>query len=714
MAVKHIALITGVLASTLALAQSAGVVMMQPIPDSAAGGPGIAGARPSTIRVLSPADHDLFQRAFAAAAKGDWAGALALGDQGKDTTARQLLQWRYALDSKSGAKFADIDAVMKFAAGWPRKGTLQARAEAALVPDSVTPPALTPAQTVAWFEGRTPNSSLGRIRLGEALVATGPPSSNMAGKGGPLIARGWAEGSFDDATEAAILSQDAAYLTPQSDKSRLDNLLWRGENSAARRQLARVDTQTAAVARARIALDGGTKSAKAALAAVAASSDPALLFDWARALRLEHRDDEAHRMLLRAAPATLAREHTARWWAEVNVEARDELRSGDAKGALALVDHAALPVGDAYVDQQFLGGFIALRPLKDPAAALPYFQRLGANVSRPISKSRAEYWLGRTYEAMGDTAAAISHYRLASAYPETFYGQLALARTQAAPLLHVNDSDVVAAARGEIENDPLMPQIRVLADLGQASDLRQFAQADAQVYSSPRHLKAFLQSLTDWGYPEIALRLAKEASYAGATMLDYTHPLIALPPYKASTTPPDPALVLGLIRQETEFDPYAVSVAGARGLMQVMPDSAKKSARIGGLPYRPGDLLSDKDYNIELGMIEASGHIATWNGSLVLAAAGYNAGDTNARRWVAAFGDPRSGAVDPVDFIEQIPFGETRNYVQRVLENTEVYRTRLAGKDVPLQILSDLYAPAAPATVVLSAPVAPPAKAKTN
>ena len=172
----------------------------------------------------------------------------------------------------------------------------------------------------------------------------------------------------------------------------------------------------------------------------------------------------------------------------------------------------------------------------------------------------------------------------------------------------------------------------------------------------------------------------------------------------APGTPPDPALVLGLIRQETEFDPYAVSSAGARGLMQMMPPAARKAARIAGLPYRPGDLLTDPDYNIALGMIEYAGHISHWNGSLVLAAASYNAGDTNARRWVAAIGDPGTGAVDPLDFVEQIPFSETRNYVERVLENTEVYRGRLAGKDIPLQIVSDLYAPMAPQNPVLSAP----------
>jgi soluble lytic murein transglycosylase len=408
------------------------------------------------------------------------------------------------------------------------------------------------------------------------------------------------------------------------------------------------------------------------------------------------------------------RDHAARWWAEVNIEVRDALRSGEAKEALALAAHAGFSSGDEYVEQQFLAGFITLRVAKEPAAALPYFRRLSDGVSRPISKSRADYWLGRTYEALGDNANATTHYRLAATHPETFYGQLAQARTQSAPLLHVVSTDVAAAPRSEIENDPLMPQIRVLADLGQADDLRQFVEADAQAYSAPRRLKALMQSLTEWGYPEIALRLAKEASYAGTTMLDFSHPLIALPAYKATGAGPDPALVLGLIRQETEFDPYAISKAGARGLMQMMPEAARKAAKIAGLPYNQGELLTDRDYNIELGMIEAAGHVAYWNGSLLLAAAGYNAGDTNARRWVAAFGDPRNGAADPVDFIEQIPFGETRNYVQRVLENTEVYRARLAGKDVPLTIMADLYAPAAPVSVVLSAPVATPAKSKTN
>jgi soluble lytic murein transglycosylase len=700
MAKRHIALIASLLVSAAAWTAAGAPA---PVPKKSTANVAVPSAHPSTIRVLSAADHRLFQKAFAAADKGDWAAAMAAGNQGSDTTARQLLQWRYALDRNSGAKFADIDAVLKLAATWPLKGTLQARAEAAI------PQEMSPAQIIAWFGTREPASSIGRVRLGEALVANG-----QADKGGPLIARGWAEGSFDEFTENQIRSRDAAYITAESDRTRLDNLIWRSENDAAKRQMARVDSQSAAVARARILLDGGTRSAKAALAAVAQSSDPGLLYDWSRALRVEHQDDEAHSLLLRIAPGSLARDHTARWWAEVNAQARDILKTGDAKNALALVEHAGLPVSDEYAEQQFLGGFISLRFLKDPAGSIAWFQRLNANVSRPISKSRAEYWLGRAYEAMNDSANAIAHYRLAARYPETFYGQLAQARTDSQPILRVNDSDALAAEKSEIENDALMPQIRVLADLGQANDLRLFAEADARDYPSASHLKAFLRALTQWGYPQVAVRLAKNASYTGTTMLDFTHPLLALPAYKGVSAPPDPAMVLGLIRQETEFDPYAVSPAGARGLMQVMSYTAKKTARIAGLPYRPGDLLTNRNYNLQLGMIEFNGHMSYWDGSLLLAAAGYNAGDGNVRRWVAANGDPRNGAVDPIDFIEQIPFSETRNYVQRVLENTEVYRNRLSGQDMPLRIMSDLYAPASPQTVVLNAPAAGAATKATN
>ena len=325
---------------------------------------------------------------------------------------------------------------------------------------------------------------------------------------------------------------------------------------------------------------------------------------------------------------------------------------------------------------------------------------MDAAVSRPISKSRAQYWQARAYEALGDTASARTHYRLAANWPETFYGQVALARIDPTPAIRLSDTEVQAMSAAELDGDVLMSEIKVLADLGQAASLRLFVERDVATYPSPAHTKRLMLLLTSWGYPEIAVRLAKGLSYDGVYLPTFTHPVIALPAYPGPGDAPDPVLVLGLIRQETEFDAYAVSSAGARGLMQMMLTSAKIAARQAKLPYRPGALLSDTGYNIQLGMTEARGQLDRFDGSWVLAAAAYNAGPNNVRKWLASNGDPR--AIDPIDWIEQIPFGETRNYVQRVLENAEVYRVRLAGKDVPLRILNDLYAPNPPRMAALA------------
>ena len=696
MDLKHIGIALAALlaAGSLAAGQAeapGAAITMQPMPDP---GTDADGARAAKIHILSASDHDIFTRAFAAAAKSDWATALALGNQGQDATVRQLLQWRYTLDRDSGAKFAEIDAALKMAVGWPLRGSLFARAEAAIAPD------MNPGQIQQWFGSRTPSSPIGQVRLGEALVASGDRA-----RGGAMIRRGWSEGSFDDFTEAGILERDAAYLTPEADLARLDGLIWRNEVGLARRQMSRVDTKSRAIAQARLALASGLAKARPALAKVSGSSDPTLLFDWSRALRLAGKDAQAHAMLLRVEPTALARDHTQRWWNEVAVQARDALAAGAPRQALELVDHAQIATGDPFVEQQFLGGFIRLRILKEPSRALPYFQKLSANVSRPISKSRAEYWQGRVYEALGDPASAYRHYRLAAIFPDTFYGQLAVARTETEPVLRLSDTQVDPVARSAIENDTLMAQIKVLAELGQTDMLRLFAIREAELYPAPAHLKQFLQSLSDWGYRDVALRLAKTSNYAGVPMLEYAYPVVSLPDYAGQGAGPQPALVHALIRQETEFDPQAISSAGARGLMQVMLSAAKTSAKAGGLPYRPDELLTDTVYNMKLGMIEFQTHYNSWNNSLVLAIAAYNAGPGNVRKWVATNGDP-SRSVDAIDWIEQIPFGETRNYVERVLENMEVYKNRLAGRDQPLTILTDLYGPApAPDQAILNAPL---------
>jgi soluble lytic murein transglycosylase len=315
-------------------------------------------------------------------------------------------------------------------------------------------------------------------------------------------------------------------------------------------------------------------------------------------------------------------------------------------------------------------------------------------VARPISKAKAQYWQGRALEASGDMTGAMAQYRRAGAYPETFYGQLSLAKTGGQ--VRLTDAALEPAPDSEMDATALMPAIKVLAELGQSADLRLFVDADLAANPGPRRMKAMMQRLSQWGYLEIAVRLAKTLGYDGNLVLAYSHPVINLPSFAGSGTPPPQPLVLGLIRQESEFDPYAVSSAGAQGIMQVMPATARTQSRVAGLPFRADALVGDPDYSIRLGMSEISTHLTRYGGSLPLAIAAYNAGPGNATRWVRVNGDPRLPGTDPVDWIERISFPETRNYVARVLENAGVYRARLAGGSAPPSIVADLYAPTNP------------------
>jgi soluble lytic murein transglycosylase len=272
--------------------------------------------------------------------------------------------------------------------------------------------------------------------------------------------------------------------------------------------------------------------------------------------------------------------------------------------------------------------------------------------------------------------------------------------------LHLKDQTIETGdVRADYERETLTRAIRVLADLGEEGLLRIFAVDNVHVYGAPAHIKLLANDLVGMGFREVAVRVAKEASYNDVALLPYSHPVIAVPSYSGSGVPPETAFVLGIIRQETEFDPDAVSSAGARGIMQVMPGSIRHLADKAGVAYRPADVLSDPDYAMKLGMAELGSDLADWSGSYILAAAAYNAGPNNVRKWIAEYGDPRGSTVDPVDWIEEIPFNETRNYVQRVIENTEVYRNRLSGRDEKLQILGDLYRPyAPPERAILTAP----------
>lgn len=689
------------------LTQQGGVIMMQPIQDYDGADKGLTVSQErhaGRIHFFSGADHDLYSRAFDAADRGDWLGARALAAQGRDSAAKRLIDWRYLLDKNGGASFDEINAFLKANPDWPLRDTLYTRAEAVIDLN------MTPQQVIAWFGSRAPVSGLGKIRLGEAMIATGKVQA-----GRDMIRDGWVKSSFEPDQELAIVQKDGAYLTPDLDRQRLNNLLWRDDVAGARRELARVTSDAQRIGTVRLALRASPASGEAQASSLPAdlASDPDLTFDRARAARKAQSYAQGEALLIRFLNQSSDRTRSAKIWGEADILSREALKSGDYRTAFRIADATRFaPGGDEFSDAEFMAGWVALRFLKDPKSAQPHFQRLEAGVSRPISLARAHYWQGRAYEALGDNANAWEQYRLAAKYPVAFYGQVAAARIDATPTLHIDAMPPdTQTGKADFEQEDLTHVMKVLADLGQVSLLRTFAMRSAEARPDARHYALLCQALVDMGFREIAVRVAKQASYDGFLYLAYTHPTIPVPAYQGPGAGPEPAVVLGLIRQETEFDPAAISAPGARGIMQLMPASAKAAAASAGLPYRPNDLLTDVTYNMQLGMAEFGGDLNDWSGSLAIAAAAYNAGPSNARKWLNNNGDPRSPASDPIDWIEQIPFKETRNYVMRVLENTQVYRNRIAGRDQPLRITADLYmpnpAPPPPARIVNYTPPPP-------
>jgi soluble lytic murein transglycosylase len=670
-----------------------GVMTMAPIADDAGDrGPAItAERRPGLVRVLSDSDRDLYLKAFGAADHGDWTAARGLADQGHDPIARRIIEWRYLLDKNSGASFGEISAFLRANPDWPARDTLFSRAEAAMDPN------MEPHAVLAFFSAREPASAIGKVRLGEAYLATGNTT-----KGRELIRTAWISGDFDPTQEFAIIQRHGDILTPEVDRARLNRLLFENDLSAARRELARVPADAQQLANVRLTLHVNPYQGARMVDTLPPSlqNDPGLLFDRMRVLRQQGTVDAIPPLLSKMPMRQMAEIDSARWWSELAQGSRTALQTKSYNTAYQIVRDTGLGVdaGTDYAEAEFMAGWLALRFLHEPVTAHTHFLNLARNFNRPISRSRGYYWAGRASEASGNAATAVQEYREAAKSPETFYGQLALAKIDSTPVLHLADAPVepTSTEKAAYERSELTRAEHVLGDLGMVSLLRAFATHDAEENTDPRHVKLLASDLVDMGFKDVAVRVAKQASYTGTNFFTYLHPVIAIPAYAGPSPTPEPAFVLGIIRQETEFDPSSVSGAGARGLMQLMPSSAKRSAGLAGVAYRPNDLLSDTTYNEQLGMVELSDDLATYGGSYILTAAAYNAGKGNVNRWLDTYGDPRSPTVDPIDWIEEIPFKETRNYVQRVLENTEVYRNRLSGRDEPLRILADLYRPRAP------------------
>lgn len=492
-----------------------------------------------------------------------------------------------------------------------------------------------------------------------------------------------------------ISSKYGSHLTTDDHRKRASRLVWAGEYGQANAMSNWLSADYETLVSARIKLRQASKDADAAYNRVGSSlqRDSGLLFDRARWLRKRDREAEARPLLIMAA-ANLdgAAPASDEWWVERNYQAREALDAGNTQQAYQIASTHAMRKESVinYAEAEFLAGWIALRYLNKPDTAIEHFTRLREAVTAPISVARAHFWAGRAAERAGRTSEANRQYSTAAQYPMTFYGQIAAATVNPRGSLSLPSSRGASSSKQSFMDQSIVQAMQSLADVGAEGLLRTFAVAAAENFTDRDQFVLLTGFLRQLNQPALALRVAKRGVQKNIPVYDIAYPTISLPAYRGNGTPPESALIMGLTRQESEFEPEALSSAGARGLMQLMPATASLTARRHRISYGgKGDLFTPST-NLQLGMSHVSDLLTDFAGSFVLSIASYNAGGGRINQWISTYGDPRNANADVLDWIERIPFSETRNYVQRVLENTQVYRNILAGRDVPVGILADL------------------------
>ena len=628
---------------------------------------------------MSPVSDSPLSAALQAVRRGDVNGAQAQQAALTDPVARKLVTW--ALIDQAGAMLSlpQVLAADHDLQDWPRETRRRAVVEHALAVQAGSP-----SQTLAWFDGREPQTGDGAYALAVAEQAQGRQTEAVA-----LIRHFWRERSFEADTQARIQARFAGVLTADDNNRRLENLLYTSGGPATRAMTALVDADHQQLAAARLALRSDRSDAPALVAALPASvqGDGGLAFDRARYYRKHNLDVVAVGMLKTATADPPGPDAAASVWNERRALMTAALKAGDAQGAYAAAASHGLAPGVDYTEAEFFAGWIALTRLHDPALADRHFAAVQQAGATPTTLSRALYWRGRAAAQRGDAAAAQGFWRDGGAYYTAFYGQLAAEKAGIRTISLPSDPQPTAADRARFDAREPVRAARLLADAGQRELFSAFVLSIADDVNSAEEAAMLVDLAKASGATGVGTRAARVAITRGFYLPQRGWPVLSAP---TGAGRPEPAFTLAIVRQESGFEPAIRSGAGARGLMQLMPSTAALVARREGLDYS-ASRLDDPEYNMRLGASYLGGLTGDFSGSYVLAAAGYNAGPGRAAAWASECGDPRQASVDPADFIECIPFSETRNYVMRVMESVAVYRARLNGGSAPLTILADLH-----------------------
>jgi soluble lytic murein transglycosylase len=619
----------------------------------------------------SAADLAAAREAIEHARRGRATDAAETQQRIADPLARKLVEWAILRSDENGADFARFQAFIAANPSWPSIPLFRKRAEAMLWQEKAD------LATIRAFTGDRPLSGRGRFALARALVARGDRAAAQA-----LVREAWRSEPMASDVEEQIIDTFGDLIMRSDDKARMERRLYANDNATALRAAHRLGGIEPAIAKARAAVNEKSSNGAALIDGLpsSANEDAGVMFARIALLRRADRIAEAGELML-AAPRELAQiQDPDEWWVERRLIARKLLDIGNPQAAYRVVREVATPAKENYrVEHEFTAGWIALRFLKDPATAAQHFARIGNGIANPIALARAGYWRGRAAEAMNKTQEARAHYEQAARYSTAYYGQLARARLGLPEIALASAPVPSAEKRAALAHSEIVRATEMLYAMNEADLVVPIVADLAERGSDLATLAALAELAAKHDDARCALLIGKGALGRGHPFDHYAFPTFGLPRYSSIGPVVEPAVVYSIARQESAFNPRDVSAANALGLMQVTPEAGRYVAKKFNVPFDQKRLLHDNVYNMQIGAAELGDNIAAYNGSYILAFAGYNAGRGRVREWVERYGDPRDPGVDPIDWVERIPFSETRNYVQRIIENIQVYRARFGG-----------------------------------
>jgi soluble lytic murein transglycosylase len=618
----------------------------------------------------SPLSGDLaaVKDAIGLSRKGKTSEATAIQKTIGDPAARKLVEWFILRHPETDANFSRYAAFIADSPDWPSMGLLRKRAEARLWQER------SDTATVRNFVGDRPTSAKGRFALARVLLAEGDRDGAAR-----LVRQAWRSDELLEHAEADAFELFRDLLTRDDHRARMDKRIGARDLSGAKRAAQRLGSEELSIVKACAAANAD--SALDLLNDVAADARSDLGYTLCRIRWMVRHDriDDATSLMLAAAPETMALQDTDEWWRERRSLARKLLDRGKFEAAYQVVRDAALPASEAYrADFHFMCGWIALRYRNDPAVARAHFAHIDDGSVNPIVLARGNYWRARVAEAIGEKDAMRASYEAAARYPTAYYGQLARARLGLDRIeLRV---PVPANAAGDVAlADERVRAADMLYALGER-DVALYFVADLAEQSTDLAVLVALAELTGRRSDARAmLQIGKLALARGLALDNYAFPTIGIPQHSPIGPEIERSIIYSVARTESAFDQKDKSSANAVGLMQVTPEAGRDTAKRFGVTYDWDRMISDPVYNTQMGAAELSALLKEYAGSHIMTFAGYNAGRGRVRDWVKLYGDPRDPNVDAIDWVERIPLSETRNYVQRVLENLQVYRVRFDG-----------------------------------